>query len=271
MCGRKATSSPVASITAASTSSTRSFGATGTNFAVSGVPRIDAALTRGSSSSQRDVRAQGYFLTGGLDYSGKYIFDALVRRDGSSLFGPGEKWHTYYRGSAAYRMTQESWWPWQRVNEFKLRVSQGTAGTRPDFADQFETYTISSNGTLAKAALGNRFLKPETAKETEFGLDMIFDNRFSLQLSRVSERTTDELVQIPLPGAVGFTTQWQNAGVVVGNTVEATLEAQLYQKGRTSWKMGLTFDRSRHHIAEFNRSCVRTATISYRCVGEDLS
>src|SRR5205823_6635979 len=108
--------------------------ATGTNFAVGGVPRIDAALTRGSSSSQRDIRAQGYFLTGGLDYGSRYIVDALVRRDGSSLFGPGEKWHTYYRGSAAYRMAQESWWPWQRVNEFKFRVSQGTAGTRPDFA-----------------------------------------------------------------------------------------------------------------------------------------
>lgn len=245
--------------------------ATGTNFAVSGVPRIDAALTRGSSSSEQDINAQGYFLTGGLDYDSRYILDGVVRRDGSSLFGPGEKWHTYYRGSAAYRLAQESWWKWQRVNEFKLRVSQGTAGTRPSFADQYETYSIGSNGTLAKGTLGNRFLKPETAKETEFGLDMIVDNRYSLQLSRANERSTDELVQIPLPGAVGFTTQWQNAGTVVGNTIEGTLEAELYRQGRTSWKLGVTADRSRHHIAEFNRSCVRTNTISYRCVGEDLS
>jgi TonB-linked SusC/RagA family outer membrane protein len=245
--------------------------ATGTNFAVGGVPRIDAALTRGSSSSSSDIRAEGYFFTGGLDYDSRFIFDGLVRRDASSLFGPGEQWHTYYRASGAYRLAQESWWPWQRVNEFKVRASQGTAGTRPSFADQYETYTISSNGTLAKSALGNRFLKPETAKETEFGLDMIFDNRYSLQLSRVSERTTDELVQIPLPGAVGFTSQWQNAGTVVGSTLEGTLEAQLFRRGTTSWKLGVTADRSRHHIAEFNRSCVRTATISYRCVGEDLS
>jgi len=245
--------------------------ATGTNFAVSGVPRINAALTRGASSLSSDIRSEGYFFTGGLDYDSRYILDGLVRRDASSLFGPGEQWHTYYRASGAYRMAQERWWPWQRMNEFKLRLSQGTAGTRPDFADQYETYTISSNGTLAKAALGNRFLKPETAKETEVGLDMIFDNRYSLQLSRVSERTTDELVQIPLPGAVGFTSQWQNAGTVVGSSLEGTLEAQLLRRGTTSWKLGVTADRSRHHIAEFNRSCVRTATISYRCVGEDLS
>ena len=250
---------------------TESQEADGTNFAVSGVPRIDAALSRNSSSSQTDIRAEGYFLTGGLDYNSKYIADALVRRDASSLFGPGEQWHTYYRASGAYRMAQEEWWPFKRVNEFKLRVSQGTAGTRPSFADQFETYTVSSNGTLAKSTLGNRFLKPETAREREYGLDMVIDNRFSLQISRADNRTTDELVQVPLPGAIGFTTQWQNAGTVVGSTLEATFEAQMFRRGSTTWRLGITADRSRHHISEYGRACVRTATISYRCVGEDLS
>src|SRR4029079_308092 len=91
----------------------------GATFAVSGVPRIDAALSRNSSSSQTDIRAEGYFLTAGLDYNSKLIGDALVRRDASSLFGPGEQWHTYYRASGAYRMAQEEWWPFKRVNEFK--------------------------------------------------------------------------------------------------------------------------------------------------------
>jgi len=245
--------------------------ASGTNFAVAGVPRLDAALSRNSSSSSSELRSEGYFFSAGLDYGSRYIVDGLVRRDASSLFGPGEQWHTYHRVSGAYRIAEESWWPWRRVNEFKLRASQGLAGTRPSFADQFETYTISSNGSLAKSTLGNRFLKPETARETEYGLDVIFDNRYSLQLSSVHTKTTDELVQIPLPGALGFTTQWQNAGTVVGTTLEATLEAQIYRSRALSWKLGVTADRSRHHISEFNRSCVRTATISFRCVGEDLS
>src|SRR5262249_29708003 len=42
--------------------------ASGTNFAVAGVPRLDAALSRNSSSSSQDIRAEGYFLTGGVDY-----------------------------------------------------------------------------------------------------------------------------------------------------------------------------------------------------------
>jgi TonB-linked SusC/RagA family outer membrane protein len=245
--------------------------ASGTNFAVGGVPRLDAALSRSSSSSQSDIRSNGYFLTGGLDYNSLLILDGVLRRDGSSLFGPSERYHNYYRASGALRLAQASWWKWPSINEFKLRASQGTAGTRPSFADQFETYTIGTNGTLAKAALGNQFLRPETAKETELGLDMIVKGRYSLQLTRAATKTTDALVQIPLPGAVGFTSQWQNAGTVVGTTLEGTFEAEMLRRGTTSWKLGVTADRSRNHIAEFNRSCVRTLTISYRCAGEDLS
>jgi len=243
----------------------------GVDFAVAGVPRMTAARVRDNSSQQTDIEAQGYFVALGADYDGRYILDGLFRRDGSSLFGPDEKWNSYYRTSAAYRIAEESWWPWPRVNEFKLRFSRGTAGNRPSFADQYETYSIQSGGALEKSTLGNRFLKPEHRTENETGLDMIVDNRYSLQLSHASSVTVDELVQIPLPGAVGFTTQWQNAGTVVGNTLEATLEAQILQRRDVGWKFGLIADRSRHHISEFNRSCVRAADISFRCVGEDLS
>src|SRR5262249_37102270 len=89
-------------------------------------------------------------------------------------------------------------------------------------------------------------------------------------LSSSRTLTSDELVQIPLPGAVGFTTQWQNAGSVEGKTLEATFEAQMYRSGTTSWRLGLTADRSRNKVVSFNRSCVRTATISYRCTGEEI-
>jgi hypothetical protein len=250
----------------------RSTTASGNTFVVAGVPRLDAALSRNSSSFDSEIRSSGYFFTLGLDYGGRYILDGLIRRDASSLFGPGEKWHTYYRASGAYRMAEEQWWPFKSsITEFKLRASQGTAGTRPAFADQYETYSIGSNGTLTKSALGNRFLKPEVTTETETGIDMIVKNRYSLQLSYAKTKTADEIISIPLPGAIGFTSQWQNAGTVVGNTLEGTIEAQLYRSGSTSWKMGIIADRSRHHIDEFGRACFRTNTISYRCPGEDLS
>ncbi len=243
----------------------------GSNLTAEGVPRIENAVTRSGGSSQSEIRSAGYFLTLGLDYDSRYILDGLVRRDASSLFGPGEKWNTYYRASAAYRLAEEEWWPWARVNEFKLRASQGTAGGRPNFADQYETYSITDAGGLEKQTLGNKFLKPEKSRETEVGLDMIFDNRHSLQLTYADVKTTDQLISIPLQGPIGYSNQWQNAGTVEGHTLEATVESEIFRRGTTLWKLGFIADRSRHKITSFKPACVRSATISFRCEGEDLS
>jgi TonB-linked SusC/RagA family outer membrane protein len=239
---------------------------------VEGVPDLDAGTIPIVSGSTQEIIAQGYFALTNFDWQGKYIGDALLRRDGSSLFGPEERWNTYYRLSAAWRMAEESWWRFADINEFKLRYSRGTAGNRPNFSDRFETYVFTDGGGLNKGNLGNRFLKPELTTEQEFGIDAIFRNLVSLQVSHARSKTVDQLIAIPLPAAFGFSSQWQNAGTVEGNTWEATLEATLMDRPNLRWSMTLLGDQSRHHITEFNRRCFRTGEGSafYRCAGERL-
>lgn len=246
------------------------FDAIGTDFSVDGVRDLNAAQTVNVGQTTEEIRSEALIGSVGLDWRDKLIVDGLVRRDGSSLFGPDEREAVYYRISAAYRLAEERWWPVRQITEFKLRASQGTAGGRPSFADQYETYTIGDGGILSKQNLGNRQLKPERARETELGLDLIAWDRLSLQLSYAATRVEDQLVLVPLPAVFGFNSQWQNAGTIEGNTVEATLQAQLLSRGRTSLFMGLVFDRSRHEVTEFDRPCFRTATIGYRCAGEPL-
>src|SRR5690606_40257396 len=106
-----------------------------------------------------------------------------------SLFGPDERWHTYYRGSFAWRMGEESWWPLEPVTEIKLRYSIGTAGGRPDYLNQYETYAFSTGGRLTKGALGNCELKPERATEQEFGIDAVLYDRVSLQRNYARVKT----------------------------------------------------------------------------------
>jgi hypothetical protein len=216
---------------------------------MSGVPRLDAALSRNSSSSSQDVRAQGYFFTGGIDYDSRLILDGLIRRDASSLFGPGEQWHTYYRASAAYRMAQESWWPFKRINEFKLRGSQGTAGTRPDFADQYETYTISTNGTLAKSVLGNPTSSPDGEGPSSASTS---SSRTDTAPALASSRRTTMSCRDSVAGRRRVHVAVANAGTVVG-TSPGRAQAQIFRRGSTSG-LGVTADRTRHPHAEFNRS-----------------
>ena len=146
--------------------------------------------------------------------------------------------------SAAWRVAQESWWPVKALDEFKLRASRGTAGTRPDFSDQYETFDFTEGGRLIKETLGNRFLNPEHATETEFGIDAIFRQRYSLQVSYAKNKVVDQLILIPLAGFFGYESQWQNAGTVEGNRLEGTLEAQLIRKPGFTWRMGIIGDGS---------------------------
>lgn len=243
--------------------------ASGEQLAVVGLPNLENAQIRAESSAVIGIRANSFFGVTSVDHGGKYILDGLVRRDGSSLFGPDERWHTYNRMSAAYRVAEEPWWPFDGINEFKLRFSRGTAGGRPTFADQFETYEIDLAGTLSKETLGNQLLKPERSTEFEYGLDMLAFNRLSVQLTHASSIVRDQLILIPQLAGVGYRFRWENAGTLKGSTFEATLEARLIERPGLSWRAGLVFDRSRHRITEFDRPCFRTG-VSYRCAGEPL-
>ena len=242
----------------------------GEGLAAAGVRSLNNLQSQFTESTSEEIRSNGYFATVGADWGGRYILDGLVRRDGSSLFGPEEQWNTYYRVSGAYRLAAESWWPWASVNEFKLRASRGTAGGRPSFQDQFETFDYVSGGGIVKETLGNRFLRPEHATETEIGVDAIVLDRYSVQLSYARNRVVDQLIQIPLAGFYGYTFQWQNAGTVEGNTIEGTLEAEVMRRGAFNWRMGLVADRSRHRVTEFNRNCFQRNTIQFMCAGESL-
>ena len=244
--------------------------AAGEDLAAPGVRSLNNARLRTIESEKEEIRSNGWFVTAGADYDGRYIVDGLLRRDGSSLFGPEERWNTYYRVSGAYRLGKERWWPFPMFSEFKLRASQGTAGGRPEYADQYETFSFTQAGGVEKQSLGNRFLKPERATETEIGIDAIVRERYSLQLSYAKNKVVDQLLQVPLSAGLGYPFQWRNAGTVEGNTIEATLEAQMLRRSNLTWRLGVVADRSRNEITELNVPCFSSNDIAFRCAGETL-
>lgn len=241
----------------------------GSVLSVIGVPRVDVGTTKSASSSFSEEKSAGLFLIGGLDYRGRYVFEGLVRRDGSSLFGPENRWHTYYRASGAWLMNDEPWWPAPGISLFKLRYSIGTAGGRPNFGDRFETWSVSSAGVPSKGTLGNRFLAPEHNTEQEFGLEVALNHRYSLTLVHARNTAKDQLVSVPLVGLYGYSSQWQNAGVVRSWANEAELEAVLLNSRDLTWRASLVADRTRSRIVALDRACFRSDGLWY-CPGTDF-
>ena len=242
------------------------FSASGTDFIAVDIPRLNNLDpdSYGAGSIIRDVREEGYFLISVLEYKDKYILDALARRDGSSLFGVDQRWHNYYRGALAWRMSREDWWPLASVfNEFKLRGSVGTAGRRPGFSAQYETYSVSG-GTISPVSLGNKDLKPQRSTETEFGVDMVVMNKASMTLTYANTVSTDQILTVPLPKAGGFTSQIQNAGTLESKTWEYHVEVPVLDTEDMSWNVRLNLDRSTANITELERPPFRSGFFYYR-------
>jgi len=197
-----------------------------------------------------EVKAVNYFAIASFVYKNRYIFDGLYRYDGSSLFGANERWHGYYRLSAAYRVTKDIEIP--GVQELKLRSAYGTSGQRPGFSAQYETLS-DVNGILSKETLGNKNLKPSRSTELELGIDASFLNRFSFEATYSNTITEDQFIKVPLAAPMsGFKFQWANVGTLESNTFEALLNSKIINSENIKWNLGITFDRTRSRITELN-------------------
>jgi TonB-linked SusC/RagA family outer membrane protein len=227
--------------------------ASGYNFRVSDVPRFENIVRENinAGSGTQPVRADGYFAIANLIYADKYILDALVRNDGSSLFGADERRQWYYRAAGAWRISEEPFFTLPAVDEFKVRYAIGTAGGRPSWAAQYETYSVTASG-VAPVQLGNRDLRPEHTTEQEMGLDAAFLQRFVATVNYASSRTTDQILEVPQPAYSGFASRWMNAGTLESNTWELSLDARLVDRPNFNWSARLLWDRTRQEITELS-------------------
>jgi TonB-linked SusC/RagA family outer membrane protein len=218
---------------------------------VNRVPEFDAAEVSSldATSFDQSIRNQNYLGITTFDIKDRYILDGLIRRDASSLFGPGNRWATYYRGSAAWRLTEDFSVP--MVDEWRLRASYGTAGLRPNFDDQYEILAVTSSG-FSKVTLGNPFLKPAHSAELELGSNFEFANgKYTLEYTYAKKNTTDQLLPVDLPAAAGFQQQWQNTGALESTTHEFSLGAQLWERGNKSWTLNVVGDKTKQIITEW--------------------
>lgn len=222
-------------------------------FRVGGVPEFGGVDISSLADSSADtvINNVNYFAVTTFDIKDRYVVDALVRRDGSSLFGEANRWATYYRVSGAWRVTEDLRLP--GIQEWRLRASYGTAGLRPGYGDQYEILAVTPTG-FDKLVLGNPFLKPAQAAELEAGTNLDFgQGRFTLEYTYARKDTKDQILLVDLPAVTGFRLgQWQNAGSLQSKTHELTFAARVINTARTGLTLSIVGDRTRQKITEWN-------------------
>lgn len=234
--------------------SLRSQDFSGVDIVVAGLQSADAATRNFAIGSRnQEIRDMGFFFGTDFEYKDRYILSGLVRRDGSSLFGAGNRWATFGRVAGAWIASREPWWPLPNaLSLFKLRASNGSTGQRPRFSAQYEAYTIGTGGTLNPDQLGNKNLKPEVNKETELGVDLEFFNRIGFNLSHSKAVIDRQILPVTASSASGFSSVWLNAGQLTNKTWEATLTVPIITRGGLNWSSRLIYDRTTSLISRLD-------------------
>ncbi|HEX9166231.1 MAG TPA: SusC/RagA family TonB-linked outer membrane protein [Gemmatimonadales bacterium] len=208
---------------------------------------LSTNYTTGSSSEL--TRNVGLFAGASFDYKDRYVLEGSFRYDGSSRFGEGNRWSPFGRISGVWNVGREPFWGVDWMDQFRIRASYGTAGNTPAFSSQYETYNVSATGiTLGQA--GNSTLKPETTTEIEVGTDFTLFKKLGVDVTYATSKTRDQILPVNTPAALGFSTQWQNAGTLANTSWEIGVTLPIINNNTFFWQVRGAWDRNRTFVDE---------------------
>jgi TonB-linked SusC/RagA family outer membrane protein len=177
---------------------------------VGGLPTADK-IANGFNSVDHTVSSD--FARVNYSYDDRYLLTALIRRDGSSRFGPANKYGYFPGASIGWVLSREHFWPTNNtVNFLKIRGSYGVTGNDnlQDFA-YVSTISGGRNYTFGNTyeqgyssnAPPNSSLKWEQTTQTNVGFDAVLLNNLTAAFDIYSKNTTGMLLQEQLPLYVG--------------------------------------------------------------------
>ena len=211
-------------------------------------PVISNGTTTSSKGSQFENALTSYFGRVYYSYDDRYLFSALLRRDGSSRFAPSNQYGYFPAASVGWKISSEKFWNVSpaAITSLKLRGSYGKLGNQEIGDYQFQS-TINSgvvytfNGANYTGAIqtlvASPFIKWEGKAITNGGFDGTFLNgKLEFSAEYYYAKSTDILVGITIPASTGFENlnPTVNAATLKNSGVELSL-AYHKDKGEFTW------------------------------------
>lgn len=208
-----------------------------------------------------------YFARANYSYDNRYLLTATIRRDGSSKFGPNNKWGTFPSVALAWRITEESFMESTRdwLNNLKLRLGYGKVGN-----SNIDTYRYAAamNAMMTPygtayypANLANPDLKWEASEQFNAGIDFsVLNNRIELTVDVYKKQTDGLLLEVFTPGYLagsnGLTIRppYANVGKTQNTGVDISLNARPIVNRDFSWRMGLTMSHNKNKVVSLNEN-----------------
>lgn len=222
---------------------------------------------------------QAFFGRINFNYQQKYIANLTARRDGSSRFGPGKQFANFGALGFAWLFSNEKFLQNSRYLSFgKIRGSYGTTGNDQIGDYQFfDTYSVNGvlyNGIsgLSPTRLFNSDFGWETNKKLEAALELgFFKDRIFTSVEWYQNKSSNQLVGIPLPGTTGFSSMQANLDAVVQNRgFEFTVRTVNFNSGNFNWTTSFNLTVAKNKLLSFPNLASSTYSQQYR-VGQPLN
>ncbi len=208
----------------------------------------------------QEIITLGAFVRQQLSWRDRLFLTASLRGDDNSAFGADFAFVTYPAVSAAWVVSEESFFPdIAALGQLRLRGAYGQSGQRPGFR-QARTYynpvavssAVSELTAVSIGGTGNAILSPERSEEWEGGFDLsLLGDRLGVEATYYNKRTRDALVARRLAPSLGASnTRFENIGKVSNRGFELQLNAQLVDTERFAWDATITAATTRNRVDE---------------------
>ncbi|QEM11758.1 SusC/RagA family TonB-linked outer membrane protein [Mucilaginibacter rubeus] len=245
------------------TKKTSFFSATATGYPNDNLlNNLSSAVTplyvRGDDPSKPQSYLLSFYIRANYAYLDKYLFTITGRTDGSSKFGPNNKFGYFPSGAVAWRASQESFLKnvsW--ISDLKIRSSYGVTGNQ-NIGDQmyrtlYTPYAYNGSSALIPTQLGNQAIKWETTKEFDAGSDLsLFRDRLQLVFDYYDKRTNGALLALPIAPGSAYSTLLSNAVNIKNSGFEFTIQGDIIKSPDFKWSASFNISFNRSLVTKLN-------------------
>ena len=227
------------------------------------------------SGVKETIRNISFYGRLNYSYASRYMLQATIRRDGSSVFGKNHQWGTFPSVSVAWNIAEEQFMQNSIFDQLKLRAGYGISGNALGFGayTAIATYGLNSANTfeyanpdgttatyskLEATKNANPDLKWESTAMLNLGLDFAFFNsRLSGTIEVYNKKTTDLIWDYPVNPAVYPATNHTlkaNVGEITNKGIELTINAVPVLTKDFQWQTTLNLAHNKNEVTKLTNS-----------------
>jgi len=245
-------------------------------------PNFALGYPEGKRADYQESKRRGasFFTNVGYAYDQRYIMDATLRSDGSSVYGADRQFSVIWSLGLGWNIHNEAFMKehLKGVNQLRLRGSVGNPGNQ-NFDDYISMRIYRYNNenrnpfgaSIIINNMGNRNLKWQTTLDRNVGLDLaVLKNRLRVTADYFVKNTDPLLVFVTLPSSNGITRVAQNIGEQITKGFTLTTDYTLIKREQFNWRVNLNMRQLRarygkmgNQLSNFNTANQSRSLVRY--------